>query len=159
MLNLEEPFPSFSLTADDGSQVSSLDLRGAPHLIFFVPKPRSRASRLQLTGFRDAWAAIQNAELTVYAVTYDSPEENRQLIKDERLPFSILSDSGKILAEDAEARAGWFNFPVRVSFLMAADGTLKKVYTVAKPSGHADRVLADLRTLNLQPQRLASKAS
>ncbi len=156
MLDLEEPFPSFTLAAEDGSMVSSRDLRGAPHLVFFVPKAGSRASRRQLVGFRDAWAEIQNAGLTVYAVTYDSPAENRQLIRAERLPFSLLADRGKILAEDAEARAGFLNFPLRISFLMAADGTLKKIYLVSKPSSHAFDVLADLAALDLRRARLAS---
>jgi len=38
MLQPGMPFPAFALPADDGSTVSSADLRGTPYLLFFYPK-------------------------------------------------------------------------------------------------------------------------
>ena len=54
MIDAGSPFPSFSLTAHDGSTVSSEALEGTPYLVYFYPKADTQVCTKQACSIRDA---------------------------------------------------------------------------------------------------------
>jgi peroxiredoxin Q/BCP len=43
------------------------------------------------------------------------------------------------------------DFPKRLTFLIAPDGTIRKIYDVTDPAGHPAEVLADIKAESAQP--------
>jgi peroxiredoxin Q/BCP len=87
----------------------------------------------------------------VLGASFDTPEENREFAVAQGFAFALLSDvdqqvgrAYEVLREGDERYAG---FPQRISYLIDADGLIRKAYRVADVAAHADQVLADLAHL------------
>jgi peroxiredoxin Q/BCP len=146
MVKAGEPFPSFSLTAQDGSTVSSEGLKGSAYLVYFYPKADTPGCTKEACAFRDSWGEAQALGLKVYGVSYDTPEANRAFAEKYHLPFPLLSDRDRSLAEKTGA-ASMLPVPSRISYLVGADGRVLKGYPTVSPAGHAAEVIADFRAL------------
>ena len=147
MLETGDRFPTFSLTAHDGSTVSSAELFGSPFLIYFYPKADTPGCTREACEFRDSWDDVQAAGLQVFGVSYDSPKTNRAFAEKYELPFLLLSDGDKDLAK-AVGASSLMPFPKRISYLVGADGTVVRAYPKVSPAEHASEVLADASALN-----------
>lgn len=147
MIEAGSPFPSFSLTAHDGSTVSSEALAGSPYLVYFYPKADTPGCTKEACAFRDSWAGVQMAGLSVFGVSYDKPETNRKFAEKYGLQFLLLSDTDKSLASSVGAKTALMPMPKRISYLVGSDGAVLKAYPKVDPSGHAAEVLGDLRAL------------
>ena len=148
MLEAGATFPAFSLTAHDGSTVSSQGLAGQPYLIYYYPKADTPGCTKEACAFRDRWEDVQQAGLAVYGVSFDKPDTNAAFAKKYRLQFPLLSDTDRELASEVGAKSALLPIPKRISYLVGADGTVLKAYPKVSPSDHAGEVLADLETLN-----------
>jgi len=147
MLDPGDPFPHFSLTAHDGTIVSSDDLAGAPYLLYFYPKAGTRGCTIQACAFRDSWDEVTAAGLTVLGVSYDRPRANRAFVERDGLPFLLLSDVDRSLAARTGAQSALLPVPKRISYLVGPDGRVLKAYPKVAPAGHAAEVLIDLTEL------------
>jgi peroxiredoxin Q/BCP len=86
--------------------------------------------------------------VSVYGVSYDSPETNRAFAETHHLPFLLLSDTDRTLARAVGAAIPLLPFPKRVSYLIGADGTVLKAYSKVVPATHGEEVLEDFRALS-----------
>ncbi len=80
--------------------------------------------------------------------SFDTPADNAAFKEAVEFPFPLLSDPDKavgttygVLRDPDEPFA---DFPKRLSFLVAPDGNVARVYEVDDPAGHAAAVIADL---------------
>jgi peroxiredoxin Q/BCP len=146
------PAPEFSLTSDSGETVSLADLRGRPVVLYFYPKDDTPGCTAQACGIRDAWGEFEQAGALVLGV---SPDDERSHVKFKEkygLPFPLLADIDHQVAEEygvwgEKTYAGKTYMGVdRSTFVIAADGTVAKVFRKVKPDEHADQVLEVLRT-------------
>ncbi len=100
---------------------------------------------------RDQAQKFADAGCAVYGISFDSPADNGQFRTSNDFPFSLLSDESKEVGAAYEAIRDaddpFANFPKRVSYLIDADGAIRKSYDVSDPAGHAGEVLADLEAL------------
>jgi peroxiredoxin Q/BCP len=147
MLEPGTSFPAFSLTAHDGSVVSSEGLAGQPYLIYYYPKADTPGCTKEACAFRDRWEDVQQAGLAVYGVSYDKPDKNAAFAKKYALQFLLLSDTDRELASAVGAKSALLPVPKRISYLVGADGTVLKAYPKVSPSEHAGEVLDDLGSL------------
>ena len=103
---------------------------------------------------RDRADEFASADCLVLGASFDSVEENRAFAEEQRFPFPLLSDPDRhvgtsydvVRAEDDQYVA----FPRRVSYLIDADGVIRRAYAVSDVEQHADQVLADLRRLRTE---------
>ena len=146
-----EPAPDFTLTADDGSEVSLSALRGKPVVLYFYPKDDTPGCTTQACGLRDAYEELEREGAVVLGVSPDSEKSHVKFKEKYGLPFTLLADADHAVAEQygvwAEkkymGRTYWG--VLRSTFVIDADGTLKRVMHKVKPDTHADDVLAALR--------------
>jgi peroxiredoxin Q/BCP len=77
-------------------------------------------------------------------VSADSLESHRQFAADQQLNFPLIADPQAEIAAryGVPVQGGMF---ARVTYVIAADGTIAKVFPKVNPQGHADEVLAVLR--------------
>jgi peroxiredoxin Q/BCP len=146
MLKAGDSFPSFTLSAHDGTVVKSADLAGSPFLLYFYPKADTPGCTKEACAFRDSWAEEQMLGLKVFGVSYDSPADNKAFADKFGLQFPLLSDTERTLAE-AVGAAGAMGFPSRISYLVGANGKVLKAYPKVSPAEHAAEVIADFKAL------------
>lgn len=79
-------------------------------------------------------------------ISSDKPARQKKFVEGSCLSFPVLCDGdGSVLR--AYGVRGFLGWAKRISFLIDAEGIVRKVYTRVSPTSHADEVVADLRAL------------
>lgn len=144
--------PDFELTSDTGETVRLSSLRGRPVVLYFYPKDDTPGCTTQACGIRDAFAEFEQAGAVVLGVSPDDERSHVKFRNKYELPFPLLADTDHTVAEQygvwgEKSYLGKTFFGVsRSTFVIAADGTVKKIFHNVKPATHADDVLAALGT-------------
>ena len=84
--------PEFTLTADDGREVSLSDYRGKRVILYFYPKADTPGCTKQACALRDAYPDISGQDAVVIGISPDSPEKLVKFREKHNLPFILLSD-------------------------------------------------------------------
>jgi peroxiredoxin Q/BCP len=143
--------PDFALTSDGGSEVRLSELRGRPVVLYFYPKDDTPGCTTQACGIRDAYGEFEQAGAVVLGVSPDDERSHVKFKKKYELPFTLLADPDHAVAEKYGAwgektyMGRTYLGVKRSTFVIAGDGTVKKVFPNVKPATHADDVLAALR--------------
>ena len=147
------PAPAFDLTDEKGEHVSSSELAGKPYLLYFYPKDDTPGCTKEACDIRDNFGRFGQQGLRVLGVSPDSTQSHAKFGKKYGLPFTLLSDPDKTLANAYGVWALKNNYGkeymgiVRSSFLVGADGVIKKAYRSVKVDGHVDAILEDAKGL------------
>jgi peroxiredoxin Q/BCP len=140
--------PSFELPDQAGGTVSSESLSGHPYVLYFYPKDDTPGCTTQACGFRDSFADFDGAGVRVLGVSPDSVASHQKFIGKYGLPFTLLSDSSRSLAS---AYGVWALKKlygresmgiVRSTFLVDAEGVIRKVWRGVRVNGHIAEVQA-----------------
>jgi peroxiredoxin Q/BCP len=145
-----DPAPEFTLSADDGSVVSSADLAGARYALYFYPEDDTPGCTAQACGLRDRWSRVSETGVPVFGVSPDSVASHAKFRRKYGLPYPLLADEGHRLAEAygvwvAKKFAGReYHGNERTTFVVDADGRVQRVLPRVKPQEHADLLLEAL---------------
>ena len=152
MINEGDQAPDFTLRSDAGTDVALSSLRGRPVVLYFYPKDDTPGCTTQACGIRDAYGEFERAGAVVLGVSPDDEASHVKFRSKYELPFTLLADNDHAVAEQygvwgEKTYAGKTYLGVnRSTFVIGADGTVKKVMHDVKPATHADDVLAALAT-------------
>jgi len=119
-------------------------------VLYFYPGDDTPGCTTQACGIRDAYGEFERAGAVVLGVSPDDERSHRKFKEKYKLPFTLLADTDHAVAEEygvwGEKRyMGRTFFGIsRSTFVIAEDGTVKKVFPKVKPAKHADDVLAVL---------------
>jgi len=139
--------PDFSLPDQDGRPVKLSDFRGRRVLLYFYPKADTRGCTAQSCGFRDRHATI-GAGGVVLGVSFDTPAEQKAFRDKYALPFPLLCDTERKVSLAWGACAdGQAKYPDRVTYVIAADGTVESAETVTDIAAHVDAAIARLNDI------------
>jgi thioredoxin-dependent peroxiredoxin len=144
------PAPNFELTSDGGETVSLEALRGKPVVLYFYPKDDTPGCTKQACGIRDAYAEFERAGAVVLGVSPDDQRSHVKFKEKYELPFTLLADTDHSVAEDygvwtEKSYLGKkYKGVDRSTFVIDADGNIKKALRKVKPATHADEVLEAL---------------
>ncbi|HEX2869720.1 MAG TPA: thioredoxin-dependent thiol peroxidase [Polyangiaceae bacterium] len=147
------PAPAFDLTDEKGEHVSSTELAGKPYLLYFYPKDDTPGCTKEACDIRDNFGRFGQQGLRVLGVSPDSTQSHAKFGKKYGLPFTLLSDPDKALANAYGVWAMKKNYGkeymgiVRSSFLVGADGMIKKAYRGVRVDGHVAAILEDAKAL------------
>jgi peroxiredoxin Q/BCP len=145
-----KPAPDFELKSDEGETVKLSSLRGKPVVLYFYPKDDTPGCTKQACGIRDAYGEFQRAGAVVLGVSPDDESSHLKFREKYELPFTLLADTDHSVSEQygawgEKSFAGKTYLGVkRSTFVIDADGTVKRVMHDVKPATHADDVLAAL---------------
>jgi thioredoxin-dependent peroxiredoxin len=146
-LDAGDPAPDFSLTADDGSTVSSAGLAGMRYALYFYPKDDTPGCTAQACGLRDSWSRVSETGVPIFGVSPDSVRTHAKFRAKHDLPFRLLADEGHGLAE---AYGVWvqkrfmgreYMGTERTTFVIGPDGRIEHVLPQVKPDEHVDQLL------------------
>ncbi|AKT38877.1 peroxiredoxin [Chondromyces crocatus] len=122
------------------------DQRGRAVVVYFYPKDGTPGCTEEACAFRDVWDKYKSSNVVVFGVSTDSRESHEAFARENKLPFSILSDTDEtwIRAFGVPTNLGTAS---RVTFLIDPDGKVAKVYPQVDPGVHANEVLKDAAAL------------
>lgn len=146
------PAPDFELETDGGDSVRLSALRGKQVVLYFYPKDDTTGCTTQACGIRDAWGEFQREGAVVLGVSPDDVASHDRFKEKYSLPFTLLADEGHKVADaygvwgPKKYRGKTYEGITRSTFVIGADGTVKKVMSRVKPETHAEDVLAVLRS-------------
>jgi peroxiredoxin Q/BCP len=145
-----KPAPNFELRSDSGETVSLAGLRGKPVVLYFYPRDDTPGCTAQACGIRDAYGEFERAGAVVLGVSPDDEGSHVKFRQKYDLPFTLLADTDHSVAEEygawGEKKFAGKSYVgvLRSTFVIGADGNVKKVMHNVKPATHADDVLAAL---------------
>ena len=142
-----QPLPKIDLTAEDGSRVGRDDLAGRRTVLYFYPKDDTPGCTKEACAFRDRMGDYGEAGIKVYGVSLDSPESHREFWEKYNLNFPLLTDEDGRAAEALGILRDNGEVANRVTFLLAPDGNIAKVYPKVSPETHADEILEDAESI------------
>ena len=105
---------------------------------------------MEASEFRDEYAKFRKAGAEVVAASPDSPRALKKFQEQFKLPFKLLSDADKKLAQayGVLKEKNMYGRKVmgieRSTFVIGADGKLQREFRGVKSAGHAAEVLAAL---------------
>ncbi len=136
--------PDFTAKDQDGKPVHLADLKGKPVVVYFYPKDETPGCTKEACAFRDAWTDLKKKGVTIIGVSTDSDESHRAFIAHHKLPFTLVSDpKGEIAAKYGVPVSG--GYVARQSFVISADGSVKKIYRKVEVANHAAEIASDLK--------------
>jgi peroxiredoxin Q/BCP len=147
------PAPSFELVDEKGETVSSSSLAGKPYLLYFYPKDDTPGCTKEACDIRDNFGRFGKQGVRVLGVSPDSQQSHAKFGKKYGLPFTLLSDPDKTLANAYGVWGLKNNYGkeymgiIRSTFLVGADGEIKRAYRGVKVDGHVDAILNDAQAL------------
>jgi peroxiredoxin Q/BCP len=137
------PPPAFSVKASDGTPLHLAALKGKPVVVYFYPKDETPGCTKEACSFRDAWDKLTKKGVVLIGVSSDTDESHKAFAANHKLPFLLVSDSSFAIAKS-------FGVPVnegytaRQSFVIGADGNVKKIYRKVDVTVHANEIQSDL---------------
>jgi peroxiredoxin Q/BCP len=142
--------PKFIVATSGGGKISLADYKGQNVILYFYPKDDTPGCTKEACAFRDYFADFKKAGAVVFGVSTDSVKSHDKFVEKFKLPFTLLADEDKKIVE---AYGVWgeksfmgrkYMGTNRVTFLIAPDGKIKKIWPTVKPEEHAAEVLAAL---------------
>jgi len=142
--------PAFSAPDQSGKTVSLSDFKGKKVVLYFYPKDDTPGCTTEACSFRDEHSAFLKKGAMVLGVSPDSSKSHTKFIEKFSLPFPLLADEDKTIANDygvwvEKSMYGKKYMGVeRSTFVIGADGKLLAIYRKVKPAEHTAEVLAAL---------------
>jgi peroxiredoxin Q/BCP len=143
-----KPPPDFTALTYDDKTVTLSALKGRPVVIYFFPKDETPGCTKEACSFRDAWKDLSATNVVLIGISADTAEAHKKFVDHWKLPFFLISDSDTGLAQKFGVPVtlmGDDTIEARQTFVIGADGNVKKIYRQVDVTVHAQQVLADLQ--------------
>jgi thioredoxin-dependent peroxiredoxin len=150
-LNVNDKAPEFTLQDENGREVSLKGLRGKVVVLYFYPRADTPGCTIEACEFRDTYKQMQKTGAVILGISPDTPQAQKKFQEKFMLPFSLLADADKKVA-DAFGVLQMKNMYgkkvmgiVRTTFIIGPDGKIQHIFPKVKAEGHAGEVLAYLK--------------
>jgi peroxiredoxin Q/BCP len=147
------PAPDFTLPADGGRTVSLSGLRGRMVVLYLYPRDDTSGCTSEAIGFSERLPEFEAAGAVVLGLSKDNVASHDRFVAKHGLKIALLSDEA---AETVEAYGAWVEKSMygrrymgvdRSTFLIDAEGVLRREWRKVKVPGHVHEVLAAVREL------------
>ena len=145
--------PAFRLPRDGGDTVSLADYSGKKLVLFFYPRADTPGCTKEAIDFTRLASAFAESQTAVLGVSADPPKAQEAFRDKHELTTPLVSDEQH---EMLEAYGVWgeksmygrtFQGILRTTVLIGPDRRIIRIWRNVKVDGHADEVLAAVRTL------------
>ena len=150
---VDKTVPTFSLPSTSGESWSPADAAGSKVVAYFYPKDMTSGCTLESQQFRDLHAAYRRAGITIVGISRDSIASHKKFREKERLPFDLLADEDEkvckmfdVIREKSLYGRKYMGIE-RSTFLIDAQGVLRREWRKVKVQGHAEEVLEAAKSL------------
>ncbi len=144
----------FKAEATGGKTVQLKALRGKHVILYFYPKDATPGCTQEGQDFRDLYNKFRRRDAVIFGVSRDSLESHEKFKEKHEFPFELISDPDEKLCrkfdviKEKNLYGRKFMGIERSTFLIDADGKLRREWRKVKVKGHAEEVLEAVSDLN-----------
>ena len=153
MIKEGKPAPRFTLPSTEGKDIALEDYRGQPVVLYFYPRDDTPGCTKEACGFQDAFSKIKRRGAVVLGVSPDSVASHDEFRAKYTLKFPLLADEKKAVAKKYGAFGEKMMYGrkvmgmIRSTFVIDAEGVVRKVFPKVRVDGHVEQVLKALGEL------------
>ena len=146
--------PDVKLLLTGGSEAALSDFRGKPLVLYFYPKASTPGCTQEGKDFSEAIAKFRRQSTVILGASRDSLKAQDNFKAKQGFPFDLVADTDEKLcaAFDVIRMKNMYGKQVRgierSTFLIDADGVLRREWRGVKVAGHVDAVLEAVKDLN-----------
>jgi thioredoxin-dependent peroxiredoxin len=150
-MNINDKAPDFTLQDENENEISLKSLHGKVVVLYFYPRADTPGCTVEACSFRDTYRQIQKTGAVLLGISPDAPKAQKKFQDKFKLPFSLLADADKKVAEafGVVQEKNMYGKKVmgiaRTTFIIGPDGKIQHIFPKVKPEGHAEEVLAYLK--------------
>lgn len=143
----------FSAEATGDKTIRLKDLRGQNVVLYFYPKDSTPGCTTEGRDFAALHTKFKRQKTVILGVSRDSLASHEKFRDKQGFPFDLLSDPDENLCQQFDVirektlYGRKFMGVVRSTFLIDAEGKLRREWRNVKVSGHADEVLEAVKAL------------
>jgi peroxiredoxin Q/BCP len=150
-INVNDKAPEFTLQDENGKEISLKALRGKVVVLYFYPRADTPGCTIEACEFRDTYKQMQKTGAVLLGISPDTPKAQKKFQEKFQLPFSLLADADKKIADafgvlqEKNMYGKKVMGIVRTTFIIGPDGKIQHIFPKVKAEGHAGEVLAYLK--------------
>lgn len=151
-MEVNDKAPEFTLPDQNGEEISLKQYRGSPVVLFSYPRADTPGCTIEACEFRDAYKKIEKTGAILLGISPDTSNAQKKFGEKFSLPFPLLADADKKVCNQfgVIVEKNMYGKKVmgvaRTTFVIGPDGKIKHIFHKVKPEGHAEEVLAYLKT-------------
>ena len=152
-IEIGKKVPDFELPATGDQSIKLSKLKGQNVVLYFYPKDSTPGCTREGQDFRDLHTKFRRAKTVILGVSRDSLRAHENFKAKQAFPFELLSDADEGLCTlfDVIKMKNMYGKQVRgierSTFLIDAQGKLRREWRKVKVDGHAEEVLAAVKEL------------
>lgn len=141
-LQIGDPAPAFTLSDQEGNQVSLSDFQGKKVIVYFYPAASTPGCTTQACDFRDNLNSLASAGFQVLGISKDKLPTLEKFSTEEQINFPLLSDP---TLDTHTAYGAWgeksmygktITGTIRSTFVLNESGTIELALYNVKATGH-----------------------
>jgi peroxiredoxin Q/BCP len=151
-MDINDKAPEFTLPDQNGDPVSLKDFRGNYVVLYFYPRADTPGCTIEACEFRDSHKKIEKIDAVVLGISPDKSQAQKKFEEKFGLPFTLLADADKKVGnaygviQEKNMYGKKVMGVVRTTFIIGPNGKIKHIFHKVKPEGHAEEVLAFLKS-------------
>ena len=148
-----QPAPAFSGQTTDGDTLTLADLRGQPLVLYFYPRDNTPGCTTEARDFQAALPAFEAVGARVVGVSNDDAASHRKFRDKQGIDFPLIADTDRSVSQAFDVLrmksmfGKRFEGIERSTFLIDADGVIRKIWRKVKVPGHVEAVLEAVKAL------------
>ncbi len=148
-----KPVPEIELPATGDKNIKLSDFRGKTVILFFYPRANTPGCTQEGKDFRDAITKFRRQGAVVIGASRDSLKAQENFKSKQAFPYDLVSDADEDLctAFDVIKTKNMYGKKVRgierSTFLIDAEGVLRREWRKVRVKGHVDEVLGAVKEL------------
>lgn len=148
MVDVGDRVPAWQLTLADGGNLTSADLAGKRHILYFYPKADTPGCTVEAQDFSALMPQFTAHGVPVIAVSKDAPAKLAKFQAKYGLTVQLASDGEGALIEAMGVWVEKSNYGKkymgieRSTFLIDGDGRVEQIWRKVRVKGHAEAVCA-----------------
>jgi peroxiredoxin Q/BCP len=142
--------PAFTLSNQDGEDVSLRDFAERRVVVYFYPADDTPGCTKEACQFNDEFAAFRKLNVAVIGVSPDGAQKHQAFRAKYGLKFTLLSDPDKIVMTKYGAYGEKMMYGkkvmgvIRSTFVIGPTGTIEHAFYGVRADGHPAKVLTKL---------------
>ena len=145
------------LIGTDAPDFELMDARGKMHklsdymrkklIIYFYPKDDTPCCTKEACNMRDNYESLQKENIVILGISYDDTQSHHKFSDKYQLPFTLLSDTEKRVADLYGAKGGLLGFigAKRITYLIDESGKIMHVFDNVDSGRHSEQILEVLK--------------
>ena len=152
-ISVGKAVPDLEVRATDDQKFMLSDLRGKNVVLYFYPKDNTPGCTTESQDFRDHYEEFRKLNTEIFGISRDSLKSHDGFKSKECLPFDLISDDDEqlcklfnVIKEKTLYGKNYLGID-RSTFILDAEGIVRKEFRGVKVDGHVAAVLAEVQKL------------